>query len=51
MRPFGDSPEAILAAGLLWQAVFIIGGLLGWGALLLVPSAPAAGPRLQASRE
>jgi uncharacterized membrane protein YbhN (UPF0104 family) len=31
MRPFGDPPGAVMAAGLLWQAVFITGGLLGWG--------------------
>jgi uncharacterized membrane protein YbhN (UPF0104 family) len=52
LHPFGDSAEAILAAGLLWQGVFIAGGLIGWGALLFVPSAPAAGgQRLQPSRE
>jgi uncharacterized membrane protein YbhN (UPF0104 family) len=29
MRPFGDPAQSIMAAGLLWQAVFIAGGILG----------------------
>jgi uncharacterized membrane protein YbhN (UPF0104 family) len=35
MRPFGDDPAAIMAAGLLWQAVFMGGGILGWAVLSL----------------
>jgi uncharacterized membrane protein YbhN (UPF0104 family) len=50
LRPFGDSPEAILAAGLLWQAVFISGGAIGWGLLsLLFLSPPAGREQLQSS--
>jgi glycosyltransferase 2 family protein len=37
MRPFGDPAEIIMAAGLLWQAVFIAGGILGVSFFLLVP--------------
>jgi uncharacterized membrane protein YbhN (UPF0104 family) len=37
MRPFGDPPGAVMAAGLLWQAVFIVGGVLGWAVFFLVP--------------
>jgi glycosyltransferase 2 family protein len=49
LRPFGDSNDAILAAGILWQAVFVSGGALGWAALTLVPAAAPvpAGERLQ----
>ena len=35
MRPFGDDPSAIMAAGLLWQAVFMGGGIFGWAVLSL----------------
>lgn len=35
MRPFGDPSGTVMAAGLLWQATFIIGGLLGWGVSLM----------------
>ena len=51
LRPFGDSPEAILAAGLLWQAVFISGGAIGWGVLsLFLLKPPAVREQLQSSR-
>jgi uncharacterized membrane protein YbhN (UPF0104 family) len=52
MQPFGDSADSILAAGVLWQAVFMSGGALGWGVLALVPE-PATAPvdELRVSRE
>ena len=37
MRPFGDPSSAVMAAGLLWQAVFIFGGILGSCVFFLVP--------------
>jgi uncharacterized membrane protein YbhN (UPF0104 family) len=40
MRPFTSSPDAVMASGLLWQALLITGGFLGWGLLTLLPSAP-----------
>lgn len=40
MRPFTSSPDAVMASGLLWQALLITGGFLGWGVLSLLPSAP-----------
>jgi uncharacterized membrane protein YbhN (UPF0104 family) len=43
MRPFTSSPDAVMASGLLWQALLITGGFLGWGVLTLLPSPP---PRL-----
>lgn len=30
MRPFGAPAAAVLAAGLAWEAVLIVGGLIGW---------------------
>lgn len=36
MRPFGDPAAVIMAAGLLWQAVFLAGGILGWVAAALI---------------
>jgi len=38
MRPFGAPAAAVTAAGLLWQAVLVTGGLIGW----LVGSSTAA---------
>lgn len=35
MRPFGDPPASAMATGLLWQATFIVGGLIGWGVSLM----------------
>jgi glycosyltransferase 2 family protein len=50
MRPFGDDPSTVMAAGLLWQAVFVVGGTIGWAALSLIPDARGAGrQRLQSS--
>ena len=37
MRPFGDPASAVMAAGLLWQAVFIFGGILGSCVFFLMP--------------
>jgi uncharacterized membrane protein YbhN (UPF0104 family) len=42
MRPFTASPDAVMASGLLWQALLITGGFLGWGVLTLLPSPPPA---------
>jgi glycosyltransferase 2 family protein len=50
MRPFGDAAGTVMAAGLLWQAVFMAGGISGWAALSLVPDAgPVGRERLQSS--
>jgi glycosyltransferase 2 family protein len=43
MRPFGDDPSTVMAAGLLWQALFVAGGTFGWAALSLIPDVPSAG--------
>jgi glycosyltransferase 2 family protein len=47
MRRFGDPPGAIMAAGLLWQAIFVAGGLIGWGVSNLVSG--EAAPRRKAT--
>lgn len=43
MRPFGDAPEAIMASGLLWQAVFIAGGIVGWSGAWVLSAGGGAG--------
>jgi uncharacterized membrane protein YbhN (UPF0104 family) len=50
LQPFGDSAGSIMAAGLLWQGVFVAGGISGWAALSLVPDAtPVVHEPLQSS--
>ncbi len=50
MQPFGDNVGTIMAAGLLWQAIFMAGGISGWAALSLIPDAARiGGERLQSS--
>lgn len=38
LRPFGGEAGAVLAAGLLWEAVIIVGALIGWGLFCALPS-------------
>jgi glycosyltransferase 2 family protein len=50
MRPFGDPPETIMAAGLVWQAAFIAGGAIGGTVFFLIPGpAPFHDDGLEAS--
>jgi hypothetical protein len=52
MRPFGTSPEAVMASSLLWQALLFSGGIIGWGLLSFAPFVPVIGREaLQPSRE
>jgi uncharacterized membrane protein YbhN (UPF0104 family) len=37
MRPFGDPAETIMAAALVWQGAFIVGGALGGALFFFVP--------------
>jgi glycosyltransferase 2 family protein len=45
MQPFGDGPSTVMAAGLLWQALFVAGGICGCAALSLIPDVSPAGHR------
>jgi uncharacterized membrane protein YbhN (UPF0104 family) len=38
LRPFGGAPGAVMAAGLLWEALIILGALIGWLVLCVLPS-------------
>jgi len=37
LRPLGGAPGAVMASGLLWDGVLIVGALLGWLALSVLP--------------
>ena len=41
MRPFDVSSSAVIAVGLLWETVLVVGGLVGWAVTLMVPAARA----------
>jgi uncharacterized membrane protein YbhN (UPF0104 family) len=38
MRPFGAPAGPVMAAGLLWESVLVVGGLVGWFATLSAPA-------------
>jgi uncharacterized membrane protein YbhN (UPF0104 family) len=38
LRPLGGAPGPVLAAGLLWDAILIVGALSGWLALCILPN-------------
>jgi uncharacterized membrane protein YbhN (UPF0104 family) len=42
LRPFGADPGAVMAAGLIWQGVFVSGAIAGWlgGTLAPDPASP-----------
>jgi uncharacterized membrane protein YbhN (UPF0104 family) len=42
LSPYGAPREAVLASGILWQAFFVIMGILGFLVVQLVPHAPVA---------
>lgn len=42
LSPYGAPREAVLASGILWQAFFVVMGILGFLVVQLVPQAPAA---------
>ena len=44
LRPFGGAPGPVMAAGLLWQLIFVSGAVVGWlGCAVLPGLAPALG--------
>jgi uncharacterized membrane protein YbhN (UPF0104 family) len=49
LRPFGGDPGAVMAAGLIWQGVFISGALAGWFGWALVPERAPEAPASHAS--
>ena len=42
LSPYGAPREAVLASGLLWQAFFVVMGVVGFLVVQLVPQAPVA---------
>ena len=42
LSPYGAPREAVLASGILWQAFFVVMGILGFLVVQLVPQAPVA---------
>ena len=42
LSPYGAPREAVLASGILWQAFFVVMGILGFLVVQLVPQAPIA---------
>jgi len=48
LRPLGGAPGAVMASGLLWDAVLIVGALAGWLVLCVLPGLrPAMRRRFQ----
>jgi uncharacterized membrane protein YbhN (UPF0104 family) len=48
LAPFGASPAAVVATGLLWQSILLAGGLIGGLILLLSDRVLAYGSDRQA---
>jgi len=42
LSPYGAPREAVLASGILWQAFFVVMGILGFLVVQLVPQSPVA---------